>query len=82
MVCSKCGSQLPEGTKICSVCGAQLSSDEDQKKSASQEVKRVPNIPRRAQDPLPERPAQDKKSLGIGCLSVFLITAVVIVVII
>lgn len=49
MTCPKCGKEVPEGTLTCPECGAEM---------AERPVRRVPNIPRREPDSLPERPGQ------------------------
>ena len=51
--CPKCGKEIPEGTTTCPACGAELTE---------RPVRRVPNIPRREPDSLPERPGKEASS--------------------
>ena len=69
--CPKCGKEIPEGTTICPACGAE---------TTERPVRRVPNIPRREPDSLPERPGKEQPS-GISGKTI-LIAAVVIVILI
>lgn len=55
MLCPKCGLQLPDGMNICPRCGTAVQPDAP----ASRPERRVPNLPRIPQDPLPERPAHN-----------------------
>ncbi len=54
ITCPHCGFQAPDGMAECPRCGADM-------RPAPRE-RRVPNIPKRPQDPLPERPASDRSS--------------------
>ena len=82
--CSNCGREIPEGAAKCPACGQDVSgqAQQDQKtepiqqeQQAEPRVRAVLNIPRRDQDPLPERPASDKTSGGK--FSTILLVAVV-----
>ena len=68
--CPKCGKEIPEGAAACPECGAELTE---------RPVRRVPNIPRREPDSLPERPGKEQSS-EIP-LKVILIAIAVIVII-
>ena len=68
--CPKCGKEVPEGTTACPECGAELTE---------RPVRRVPNIPRREPDSLPERPGKEQPSGIPG--KVILIAAVVIAIV-
>ena len=72
MNCPKCGLQVSDETNICPRCGEALKPAQ----APAPQSRRVPNIPRRAQDPLPERPAKSQRSGGLsGCLSAVLLCA-------
>lgn len=80
--CSNCGKEIPEGTTICPKCGQDVSvqSQQEVKTEIPQQERRVravPNIPRRDQDPLPERPASDNTSGG-KFSTILLIAAVIL----
>ena len=69
--CPKCGKEIPEGTTTCPECGAELTE---------RPMRRVPNIPRREPDSLPERPGKEASS--DNPLKTIMIAAIVIVILI
>lgn len=71
--CPKCGKEVPEGTQTCPACGAEL---------AERPVRRVPNIPRREPDSLPERPGQGSSSGNNMKTILFLIAAAAVIAIV
>ncbi len=68
--CPKCGKEIPEGATACPECGAEL---------AERPVRRVPNIPRREPDSLPERPGKEPSSGIPGKVILFAIAVIVII---
>lgn len=68
--CPKCGKEIPEGAQTCPECGAEL---------AERPVRRVPNIPRREPDSLPERPGK-VESKGIPMKTILIVALVIVIV--
>lgn len=73
--CPKCGRQMADDLQVCPNCGAGTSGETQQE---APRPRAVPNIPRREQDALPERPEREGTS-GRGTL-ILLIALVILLV--
>ena len=56
ITCPNCGFQAPDDASECPRCGTGLQQ--------APQPRRVPNIPRRPQDPLPERPGREPQKFS------------------
>lgn len=76
ITCPNCNRDIPDGTKNCPDCGHEIPVPVQQDPQPERQARAIPNIPRRDQDPLPERP--ERGNNGSNKIFMILLAAAVL----